>query len=66
VKDVILSGLEGPGSSTNSKYCCQCHTLLTKDNDSGWEIFVAPTVSGPICVMCDLEYAPKDGTKVEG
>lgn len=44
-------------SSNNNPRCCRCGILITRDTDSGWEVFVAPLVTQPICVGCNLlEY----------
>ena len=33
--------------------CAHCGIILTRDTDSGWEVFVEPLVTQGICVGCD-------------
>ena len=43
--------------------CAICGIPITKENDSGWEIFVGDgKYSQPICCWCDIDYS-KEGSK---
>ena len=39
--------------STNVKKCVDCNCNITKDNDSGWEVFVGGGYTQPTCKKCD-------------
>jgi len=39
--------------------CCRCRVELTVDNDSGWEVFVNPTATAPICKHCWANETPR-------
>jgi len=35
--------------------CCRCNVELTPENNSGWEVFVSPTRTAPVCKECNVE-----------
>jgi hypothetical protein len=39
--------------STNVKKCADCKCNITKDNDSGWEVFVGGGYTQPTCKKCN-------------
>lgn len=43
--------------STGLRYCADCGRPIYPQNDSGWEVFVLPLVTQPLCVECDARRA---------
>lgn len=44
-----------PIQSNNIKKCAYCKTIITKENNSGWEAFVWKNFTQPICKKCEEE-----------
>ena len=48
--------------SNGLRYCADCGRPIYPQNDSGWEVFVLPLVTQPICTECDARRAEAAGT----
>ena len=48
--------------STNIKKCADCDCNITKENDSGWEVFVSGGYTQSTCKKCD-EIRNSDATE---
>ena len=47
-------------------HCADCGQLITHETDSGWDAFVAPGKTQPLCKVCDAARLENfDGTKGE-
>lgn len=48
----VLVGIDD-SRSTNVMKCAHCSVPITKENDSGWEAFVANGYTQRLCTECD-------------
>jgi len=56
-------GIVEPITSNSIPTCLRCGVRITKENDSGWQVFTADgRTTQPICKMCDVK---KDGPGIK-
>jgi hypothetical protein len=39
--------------SNRKNYCAKCEKIITKENDSGWEVFVNGHITQSVCKECN-------------
>lgn len=42
--------------SNRIERCAYCGIPITRENDSGWEIFIAPAITQVVCAWCDSAH----------
>lgn len=52
--------------SNGARTCAFCRLPINAANDSGWEVFVEPQVTQPVCIFCDEDIHYKAGDVLAG